>query len=148
MSCDDITPPFEEETPPYRARLHKYLDLMSYDPRVFPCLRFNRTLLRDNEALAESVRQFLDFQLFPEYIDPWSLSRIDDKDYEDAIPELLCQSDASMAHHSSFFGPVHGQAQSSAASQYISDLRYALYISRLDNSMRSPSMDSLNNVII
>lgn len=129
----------EAEIPPYHATLHKYLDLISYDPRVVPCLRVNRALIKSNDKLSESIFQFLKFNLFPESIDPWEISHIDDQHYDDLIPELIpVETDSSDVLPSMPYEPHYGH-HNNVIPQIISDddYEYALYLSSLENNVHN-----------
>ncbi|CAH2352654.1 hypothetical protein CLIB1423_07S04522 [[Candida] railenensis] len=79
----------DEEIPPYNVTLHKYLDRISFDPRFAPCLRVNRRLVRSENELSASIDEFKGFNLLPTKIDPWTISHIDDLEFEDMIPSLI-----------------------------------------------------------
>lgn len=79
----------DEEIPPYNVTLHKYLDRISFDPRFAPCLRINRRLVRSENELSASIDEFKGFNLLPTKIDPWTISHIDDLEFEDMIPSLI-----------------------------------------------------------
>lgn len=79
----------DEEIPPYNASLHKYLDLMSYDERFAPCLRVNRYLVHGENELTAAIHKFSQFNLLPKRTDLWSISHVDDRDYENMIPVLI-----------------------------------------------------------
>lgn len=135
----------EAEIPPYHATLHKYLDLISYDPRVVPCLRVNRSLIKSNDKLSESIFQFLKFNLFPESIDPWEISHIDDQHYDDLIPDLIpvdTDSDVLPNLPSEPHYRHHGNIVPHMVSD--DDYEYALYLSTLENNVHnySPSFRS------
>lgn len=137
----------EEEIPPYHATLHKYLDLMSFDPRIVPCLRVNRALIKNNDSLSQFITQFLKFNLFPESVDPWEISHINDQDYDDLIPELIPVESNSpdlttpdLPTSNILYEPNY-RYDGSSVPQVISDddYQYALYIStREDNGIQPP----------
>ena len=129
----------EAEIPPYHATLHKYLDLISYDPRIVPCLRVNRSLIKNNDKLSESIFQFLKFNLFPESIDPWEISHIDDQHYDDLIPDLIpVETDSSDVLPNMPYEP-HYRHHNNMVPQIISDddYEYALYLSTLENNVHN-----------
>lgn len=82
-----------EELPAYRESFHKYLDVMSFDSRFSPVLRFNKSLIKNTVELNKLINRFKEFNVFPESIDPFSLNLIDERHFDDLIPELI--SDAS-----------------------------------------------------
>ena len=129
----------EAEIPPYHATLHKYLDLISYDPRVVPCLRVNRSLIRSNDKLTESIFQFLKFNLFPESIDPWEISHIDDQHYDDLIPDLISVETDSSDVLPNIPYESHYRHHNNMVPQIISDddYEYALYLSTLENNVHN-----------
>lgn len=129
----------EAEIPPYHATLHKYLDLISYDPRVVPCLRVNRSLIRSNDKLTESIFQFLKFNLFPESIDPWEISHIDDQHYDDLIPDLIPLETDSSDVLPNIPYESHYSHHNNMVPQIISDddYEYALYLSTLENNVHN-----------
>lgn len=149
-SSQEDLPPFDEyyagneaEIPPYHATLHKYLDLISYDPRVVPCLRVNRALIKSNDKLSESIFQFLKFNLFPESIDPWEISHIDDQYYDDLIPELIpVETDSSDVLPNIPYEP-HYRHHNDVMPRIISDddYEYALYLSSLENNVHTHTMN-------
>lgn len=110
-----------EEVPPYHATLHKYLDLISFDPRIVPCLRINRSLVRSQAKLSDAIIKFKDFNLFPSAIDPWYISHVDDRHFEDLIPELL-----------STLPPEQDQSESPASLAEEENLRLAIRLSLQD----------------
>lgn len=79
----------DEDIPPYRPQLHKYLDLMSYDERFAPVLRVNRYLVSGEQELSEAIHKFTQFNLLPQQTNLWSISHVDDNDYERMIPVLI-----------------------------------------------------------
>lgn len=79
----------DEDIPPYRAQLHKYLDLVAYDERFAPVLRVNRYLIYGDSELTEAIDKFKQFNLLPRKTDLWSISHVDDNEYEQMIPALL-----------------------------------------------------------
>ncbi|CAK7901244.1 hypothetical protein CAAN1_11S02036 [[Candida] anglica] len=79
----------DEEIPPYNVTLHKYLDRISFDPRFAPCLRINRRLVQSEGDLQTSIDDFNSFNLLPTSIDLWTISHIDDLEYDDMIPNLI-----------------------------------------------------------
>lgn len=79
----------DEEVPPYRENLHKYLDLFSFDPRFAPVLRVNKSLVPDNDILGASIQHFKDFNLLPPDIDLWRIHHIDDLEYNDMLPNII-----------------------------------------------------------
>lgn len=85
-------PPMDEyaETPPYRERLHRKYDLLSYDPRYnVPVLRINRSLIKNDLLLQNVIIRFAKFNLLPPDVDVWDLDQIDDRFFQDLLPELL-----------------------------------------------------------
>lgn len=83
----------DEEIPPYHATLHKYLDRILFDPRFGPCLRINRSLVRSERDLSASINDLASFNLLPTAVDPWSISHVDDTEFEDMIPSLIQSAD-------------------------------------------------------
>lgn len=79
----------DEDIPPYRAQLHKYLDLVAYDERFAPVLRVNRYLIDGDCELTEAIDKFKQFNLLPKKTDLWSISHVDDNEYEQMIPVLI-----------------------------------------------------------
>lgn len=81
----------DEDIPPYRAQLHKYLDLMSYDERFTPILRVNCHLINGDTELNAAIDKFTHFNLLPQKTDLWLISHVDDNEYEEMIPYLIPQ---------------------------------------------------------
>lgn len=81
----------DEDIPPYRAQLHRYLDLISYDERFAPVLRVNRYLVQDDTSLEAAIKKFSKFNLLPKGTNLWAISHVDDNYYEHMIPELIPQ---------------------------------------------------------
>lgn len=79
----------DEDIPPYRAQLHKYLDLVLYDERFTPILRVNRYLVNGDHELSAAIEKLTQFNLLPKRTNLWSISHIDDNDYEQMIPVLI-----------------------------------------------------------
>lgn len=79
----------DEDIPPYRAQLHKYLDLVLYDERFTPILRVNRYLVNGDSELTAAIDKLTQFNLLPKRTNLWSISHIDDNDYEEMIPVLI-----------------------------------------------------------
>lgn len=79
----------DDEIPPYREKLHKYLDLVSYDERFTPILRVNRYLIHGDTDLVDAIVQFSLSNLLPQTTDLWNISHIDDTEYESMIPALI-----------------------------------------------------------
>lgn len=125
----------EDEIPPYHATLHKYLDLLSYDPRIVPCLRVNRALIKDESELFASISSLVSHNILPESINPFLISHIDDRHYDDLIPDLFASLDESNTYSSrvipSSFSPDYVSVPSNAS--FDSDYRYALHLSRVEN---------------
>lgn len=82
----------DEDIPPYRAQLHKYLDLVLYDERFTPILRVNRYLVNGDSELSAAIDKLTQFNLLPKQTNLWSISHIDDNDYEQMIPVLIPES--------------------------------------------------------
>ncbi|PIS56998.1 hypothetical protein CJI97_000021 [Candidozyma auris] len=82
----------DEDIPPYREKLHKYLDLVAYDERFAPVLRVNRYLVSGQEDLIEAINQFSSSNLLPKKMDLWNISHVDDSEYENMIPVLIPQN--------------------------------------------------------
>lgn len=82
----------EEDIPPYRAQLHRYLDLVSYDERFTPILRVNRYLVSTDKELTTAITKFSKFNLLPETTNLWAISHVDDNEYENMIPSLIPES--------------------------------------------------------
>lgn len=78
-----------DDSPPYREKLHKYLDLMSYDERFTPILRVNRYLIHGESELMDAIEQFSLTNLLPQTTNLWAISHIDDTEYENMIPVLI-----------------------------------------------------------
>ena len=88
----EAPPPMDEyaETPPYRERLHRKYDLLSYDPRYnVPVLRINRSLIKNDLLLQKVIIRFAKFNLLPPDVDVWDLDQIDDRFFQDILPQLL-----------------------------------------------------------
>lgn len=79
----------DEDIPPYRERLHKYLDLVAYDERFAPILRVNRYLVCGDDELIAAINQFSSLNLLPKKTDLWNISHVDDTEYENMIPVLI-----------------------------------------------------------
>lgn len=79
----------DEDIPPYRALLHKYLDLVAYDERFVPVLRVNTYLIGGDSDLTAAIDKFTRFNLLPKQTDLWCISHVDDDDFEQMIPELI-----------------------------------------------------------
>ncbi|KAI5969486.1 hypothetical protein CANMA_001554 [Candida margitis] len=96
---DEAPPPLDEyahlaedqpSTPPYRERLHKRVDLISFDPRyVTPVLRINKKLIRTPTNLRKTIRKLIQLKIVPEEIDLWKIDRIDDGQFYQVLPQLL-----------------------------------------------------------
>ncbi|KAM9930735.1 hypothetical protein OXX59_000298 [Metschnikowia pulcherrima] len=88
-------PPRDEYTivdnniPPYRSQLHRYLDLVSYDERFGPVLRVNRHLVHGDNDLHAAIARLTRCNLLPQNTDLWHVSHVDDRDYETMIPALI-----------------------------------------------------------
>ena len=88
-------PPRDEYTiadnniPPYRSQLHRYLDLVSYDERFGPVLRVNRHLVHGDNDLHAAIAKLTRCNLLPQNTDLWHVSHVDDRDYETMIPALI-----------------------------------------------------------
>lgn len=82
----------EEDIPPYRAQLHRYLDLISYDERFTPILRVNRYLVNNDSDLTTAINKFSKFNLLPLQTNLWAISHVDDNEYENMIPALIPES--------------------------------------------------------
>lgn len=125
----------EDEIPPYHATLHKYLDLLSYDPRIVPCLRVNRALIKDESELFASISSLVSYNILPESINPFLISHIDDRHYDDLIPDLFASLDEHNTYSSrgirSSFAPDYISVHSNTS--FDSDYRYALHLSRIEN---------------
>lgn len=78
-----------EALPPYTPNLNKYLDVLSFDARFMPVLRFNKSIIKNKRELGNSIKQFHQFGVFPNEIDPFDLNLIDDRFYDDMIPNLI-----------------------------------------------------------
>ncbi|KAK6198873.1 uncharacterized protein RJT21DRAFT_51754 [Scheffersomyces amazonensis] len=97
QSIPSIPPPTDEydtwedeQSPPYRAHLHKYLDLISFDPRYnVPVLRINKSLIRNDKNLKKSIKKLLKFNMIPSDVNLWKIIRIDDNEFEMILPGLL-----------------------------------------------------------
>ncbi|KAG5421663.1 hypothetical protein I9W82_000755 [Candida metapsilosis] len=96
---EEAPPPLDEyahlhrdppSTPPYRERLHKKVDLISFDPRyVTPVLRINKKLIRTPTNLRKTIRKLIQLKIVPEEIDLWKIDRIDDGQFYHVLPQLL-----------------------------------------------------------
>ncbi|KAM9894229.1 hypothetical protein OXX79_008843 [Metschnikowia pulcherrima] len=68
-------PPRDEYTivdnniPPYRSQLHRYLDLVSYDERFGPVLRVNRHLVHGDNDLHAAIARLTRCNLLPQNTD-------------------------------------------------------------------------------
>ena len=101
---EEAPPPLDEyaniehnqpSTPPYRERLHKRVDLISFDPRyVTPVLRINKKLIRTPNNLRKTIRKLIQLKIVPEEIDLWKIDRIDDGQFYRVLPQLLNGDDA------------------------------------------------------
>lgn len=93
-----ISPPkyeyhnIDDDLPPYHAQLHRYLDLVSYDNRFAPVLRVNRYLVHNERELKKAIRKFSKFNLIPKRTNLWTISHVDDEEYERMIPTLIPDS--------------------------------------------------------
>lgn len=117
------------EIPPYRASLHKYLDLMSFDPRFVPCLRINRSLVRNHDKLQESIHEFKRFNKLPNSVDLWKINHVDDAHFDDILPDLIPY-------------PLPRQRPTNQESelqphdlQAINDYEYALFLEQQERAM-------------
>lgn len=119
------------EIPPYRASLHKYLDLMSFDPRFVPCLRINRSLVRNHDKLQESIHEFKRFNKLPNSVDLWKINHVDDAHFDDILPDLipypLPPRQRHETNHESELQPHELQA--------INDYDYALFLEQQEQAM-------------
>lgn len=75
------------ELPSYKPTLHKDLDLLSFDSRFKPVIRFNNTITNDD--LPKLMNQFNELAAFPHNINLSELNIIDDQYFDDIIPDLL-----------------------------------------------------------
>ncbi|KAI5961542.1 hypothetical protein KGF57_001667 [Candida theae] len=101
---EEAPPPLDEyadlhdeppSTPPYRERLHKKVDLISFDPRyVTPVLRINKRLIKTPTNLRKTIRKLIQLQIVPEEIDLWKIDRIEDARFYHVLPQLLNGEDA------------------------------------------------------
>lgn len=82
----------DEEIPPYRAQLHRYLDLILYDERFTPILRVNRHLVQGETDLQAAIGKLTKFNLLPA-TNLWAISHVDDTEYESMIPMLIPYTD-------------------------------------------------------
>lgn len=90
--------PTQEELPEYREQFHKYLDLLSFDARYSPVLRFNKSLIKNQAHMNELIRRFESFRVFPSSVDPHKLVHIDDRHYDQMIPELIEINQSRFSH--------------------------------------------------
>lgn len=79
----------EEGIPPYSSSLNKELDIVSYDPRYSPCLRINTNLVKSEIDLKKIIEKFKAMKLLPNSIDLWTISHIDELEFERMIPILM-----------------------------------------------------------
>ncbi|ODV80888.1 uncharacterized protein CANTADRAFT_173874 [Suhomyces tanzawaensis NRRL Y-17324] len=113
-----IPPPLDEyhdETPPYRERLHKSCDLLSFDPRYnVPVLRVNRALIKNDKLLESSISKMTRYNILPSEIDLWGLNHVDDSQFHSIIPMLLFEHDQRAQHGLSEEDQLHIALQISA----------------------------------
>lgn len=78
------------DTPPYREKLHKHLDLLSFDPRFFmPVLRINKRLIKTHSKLEKSMWALKEFGILPIEVNLWDVRQVDDRNLYNIIPSLL-----------------------------------------------------------
>lgn len=78
------------QVPPYCENLNKAVDLILFDPRyAYPVLRFNRKLINSTGELLVTITKLLDMHLLPGDIDIHEIRRVDDRKFNDILPELL-----------------------------------------------------------
>ena len=82
-----------EVTPPYREKLHKTVDLVSFDPRYnIPVLRVNKRLVKTPKNLRQTIRKLNKMGIVPDEIDLWEINKVDDVDFYQMLPTLLTEA--------------------------------------------------------
>ncbi|KAK6456217.1 uncharacterized protein RJT20DRAFT_42410 [Scheffersomyces xylosifermentans] len=83
-------PYWEDDSPPYRERLHKNVDLISFDPRyTVPVLRINKALIRNDKNLQKCIKKMCNLNMLPEEVNLWDIDRVDDREFNALLPSLL-----------------------------------------------------------
>ncbi|ABN67436.2 hypothetical protein PICST_32772 [Scheffersomyces stipitis CBS 6054] len=96
----DIHPYLHEDSPPYREKLHKYVDLISFDPRyTIPVLRFNKALINNDKKLQKCIKKLSQFNLLPSEINLWDVDQVDDREFYAVLPSLLPELDGNGGPH-------------------------------------------------
>ncbi|KAK6463233.1 hypothetical protein DFJ63DRAFT_312556 [Scheffersomyces coipomensis] len=140
-SIPSIPPPTDEynifdneESPPYREQLHKYLDLISFDPRYnIPIIRINKSLIKNDKNLRKSIKKLIKFNLIPRDIDLWNLNKVDDNDFEAVIPGLL--PDIARAPNDGLYRDISGITLNENE-----QLELALQLSMMNSSLQVNSI--------
>lgn len=89
-SYDEVLETNDSDSPPYREKLHKHLDLLSFDPRYsIPVLRINKKLIKTHSRLEKSMWKLKEYNILPLEINLWDLRQVDDRCLYKIIPELL-----------------------------------------------------------
>jgi hypothetical protein len=83
-------------SPPYRDRLHKHYDLLSFDPRFStPILRINRSLVKSSTKLERSMWKLKGFNILPDEVNLWKVRQVDDRNLYNVLPQLLSDEPAN-----------------------------------------------------
>ncbi|CUM67785.1 uncharacterized protein PRCAT00005490001 [Priceomyces carsonii] len=129
---------FDDEIPPYRPTLHKYLDLISFDPRFAPVLRVNKTLVKNDKVLKNSIANFKKYNMLPSEVDLWKIHHVDDKEFDTIIPDLIpepIRRDTRINQHlgnQRLYNLQNGTSIPFETEEQ--EIQYALYLSLLENT--------------
>ncbi|KAI5966567.1 uncharacterized protein KGF55_000876 [Candida pseudojiufengensis] len=81
-----------ENSPPYREKLHKRIDLLSFDPRYHvPVLRINKKLIKNSQNLKKTIRKLIKLHCIPTEINIWEITKIDDLKFYQILPSLIME---------------------------------------------------------
>ncbi|CAK9438357.1 uncharacterized protein LODBEIA_P25810 [Lodderomyces beijingensis] len=139
----EAPPPLDEyahvpSTPPYRERLHKRVDLISFDPRYHtPVIRINRNLVKTPKNLRQSIRKMDKLQVVPHEINLWEVSKVDDLEFLQNLPQLFFEHEVNEALASSLRASRHQQQQEELMRlEYEQEISRALAISMEEQAQR------------
>lgn len=81
---------YSQDAPPYRERLHRSTDLLSFDPRyAVPVLRINKLLVKNDKLLATCLKKMAKYNILPREIDIWGLDQVDDRKFYELLPGII-----------------------------------------------------------
>ncbi|KAL6453610.1 hypothetical protein SBY92_005181 [Candida maltosa Xu316] len=83
-----------DHSPPYREKLHRKVDLISFDPRYsIPVLRINKKLVKNNANLKKVIRKMHQLNIVPEEVNLWDINKVEDAEFYSILPSLLQNDD-------------------------------------------------------